>query len=203
MTYPPNTPPPKPANSAARSWGSSGQRQPLDTARRRGHGRNGPRPQWPFVGLRHDRAGCLRGLSQSLARTCTYTGRVLRLKQPLNRKTADSQMRGGAVMSIGPGPARSHRNRPHHRTAAQPGLNEYVIPTHADAPKSTSPSSTDMTRHQPAGQQGHRRTRRRQRRARHRQRRLPRHRAPHPPPPDHARRLPVTNGADVGDHHRL
>jgi xanthine dehydrogenase YagR molybdenum-binding subunit len=43
-------------------------------------------------------------------------------------------------------------------------------------------------RRQPARQQGHRRTTRRRRRPSHRQRRFPRHRAPHPPPPDHARR---------------
>src|SRR5215831_17596130 len=82
MTYLPDTPPPKPANSAARSWGSSGQRQPSDTARRRGHGRNGPLPRWLLVGLRHGRAGlpqpqdrrkpkCAAAPSWASARTCS------------------------------------------------------------------------------------------------------------------------------------
>jgi hypothetical protein len=76
MTYPPHTPPPQPAYPAARSRGSPGQRQPLDTARRRGHGSNGPPPRWLLAGLRHGRAA-------------------------LNRKTAETQLRGGAVTRIG------------------------------------------------------------------------------------------------------
>jgi xanthine dehydrogenase YagR molybdenum-binding subunit len=52
----------------------------------------------------------------------------------LNRKTAESQMRGGGVMGIGQ--ALLEASTTDRRTARllNPGLNEYLIPTHADAP---------------------------------------------------------------------
>jgi xanthine dehydrogenase YagR molybdenum-binding subunit len=52
----------------------------------------------------------------------------------LNRRTAESQMRGGGVMGIGQ--ALLEASTTDRRTARllNPGLNEYLIPTHADAP---------------------------------------------------------------------
>ncbi len=52
----------------------------------------------------------------------------------LNRKTAESQMRGRAVMGIGQ--ALLEASVVDRRTArlVNPGLNEYLVPTHADVP---------------------------------------------------------------------
>ena len=58
---------------------------------------------------------------------------MLRLRQPLNRKTAESQMRGGAVMGIGQALLEASAD-PRTARLLNPGLNEYLIPTHADAP---------------------------------------------------------------------
>src|SRR2546421_4864355 len=70
MTYLPNTPPPKPANSAARSWAhpASGSYQILQDVAATAetalyHG--------VFVGLRHGRAGLSQGAASVSARTCT------------------------------------------------------------------------------------------------------------------------------------
>lgn len=52
----------------------------------------------------------------------------------LNRKTAESQMRGGAVMGIGQALLEASATDPHTARLLNPGLNEYLIPTHADAP---------------------------------------------------------------------
>jgi xanthine dehydrogenase YagR molybdenum-binding subunit len=53
----------------------------------------------------------------------------------LNRKTAESQMRGGGVMGIGQ--ALLETSAVDRRTArlVNPGLNEYLIPSHADVPQ--------------------------------------------------------------------
>jgi xanthine dehydrogenase YagR molybdenum-binding subunit len=52
----------------------------------------------------------------------------------LNAKTAESQMRGGGVMGIGQALLEgSAIDRPSARLM-NPGLNEYLIPTHADVP---------------------------------------------------------------------
>jgi xanthine dehydrogenase YagR molybdenum-binding subunit len=53
----------------------------------------------------------------------------------LNRKTAESQMRGGGVMGIGQ--ALLETSAVDRRTARlmNPGLNEYLFPTHADVPQ--------------------------------------------------------------------
>ena len=52
----------------------------------------------------------------------------------LHRKTAESQMRGGAVMGIGQALLEASATDPRTARLLDPDLNEYVIPTHADAP---------------------------------------------------------------------
>lgn len=53
----------------------------------------------------------------------------------LNRKTAENQMRGGAVMGIGQALLEASATDQHTARLLNPGLNEYLIPTHADAPE--------------------------------------------------------------------
>jgi xanthine dehydrogenase YagR molybdenum-binding subunit len=52
----------------------------------------------------------------------------------LNRKTAANQMRGGAVMGIGQALLEASATDQHTARLLNPGLNEYLIATHADAP---------------------------------------------------------------------
>jgi xanthine dehydrogenase YagR molybdenum-binding subunit len=52
----------------------------------------------------------------------------------LNRKTAENQMRGGAVMGIGQALLEASATDPATARLLNPGLNEYLIATHADTP---------------------------------------------------------------------
>ena len=52
----------------------------------------------------------------------------------LNHKTAESQMRGGGMMGIGQALLEGSATDPNAARLLNPGLNEYLIPTHADAP---------------------------------------------------------------------
>jgi xanthine dehydrogenase YagR molybdenum-binding subunit len=52
----------------------------------------------------------------------------------LNRKTAESQMRGGGIMGIGQALLEATATDPHTARLLNSGLNEYLIATHADAP---------------------------------------------------------------------
>jgi len=52
----------------------------------------------------------------------------------LNRKTAESQMRGGGVMGIGQALLETSAVDRRHARLLNRGLNEYLIPTHADVP---------------------------------------------------------------------
>ena len=53
----------------------------------------------------------------------------------LNRKTAESQMRGGGVMGIGQALLETSAVDRRSARLLNPGLNEYLIPTHADVPE--------------------------------------------------------------------
>ena len=59
--------------------------------------------------------------------------------------TAESQMRGCAVMDIGEALLEASATDPRTARLLNPGLNKYLIPTRAESPRSTSPSSTNMT----------------------------------------------------------
>lgn len=52
----------------------------------------------------------------------------------LNHKTAENQMRGGGMMGIGQALLEGSATDPNTARLLNPGLNEYLIPTHADAP---------------------------------------------------------------------
>jgi xanthine dehydrogenase YagR molybdenum-binding subunit len=52
----------------------------------------------------------------------------------LNPKTAANQMRGGGIMGIGQALLEGSATDPATARLLNPGLNEYLIPTHADAP---------------------------------------------------------------------
>jgi xanthine dehydrogenase YagR molybdenum-binding subunit len=52
----------------------------------------------------------------------------------LNRKTAESQMRGGGVMGIGQALLEATATDRQTARLLNPGLNEYLVPTHADVP---------------------------------------------------------------------
>jgi xanthine dehydrogenase YagR molybdenum-binding subunit len=52
----------------------------------------------------------------------------------LNEKTAASQMRGGAVMGIGQALLEATTTDRETARILNPGLNEYLVPTHADVP---------------------------------------------------------------------
>lgn len=52
----------------------------------------------------------------------------------LNPKTAENQMRGGGIMGIGQALLEGSATDPATARLLNPGLNEYLIPTHADAP---------------------------------------------------------------------
>jgi xanthine dehydrogenase YagR molybdenum-binding subunit len=52
----------------------------------------------------------------------------------LNRKTAESQMRGGGVMGIGQALLEASVTDRETARLLNPGLNEYLVPTHADVP---------------------------------------------------------------------
>ena len=52
----------------------------------------------------------------------------------LNAKTAASQMRGGAVMGIGQALLEATTTDRETARILNPGLNEYLVPTHADVP---------------------------------------------------------------------
>jgi xanthine dehydrogenase YagR molybdenum-binding subunit len=53
----------------------------------------------------------------------------------LNRKTAESQMRGGGVMGIGQALLETSAVDRRSARLLNPGLNEYLIPSHADVPE--------------------------------------------------------------------
>src|SRR6185436_11568938 len=52
----------------------------------------------------------------------------------LNEKTAASQMRGGAVMGIGQALLEATTTDRETARILNPGLNEYLVPSHADVP---------------------------------------------------------------------
>jgi len=52
----------------------------------------------------------------------------------INRRTAESQMRGGGVMGIGQALLEASATDRHTARLLNPGLNEYLVPTHADVP---------------------------------------------------------------------
>jgi xanthine dehydrogenase YagR molybdenum-binding subunit len=51
----------------------------------------------------------------------------------LNPKTAENQMRGGGIMGIGQALLEGSATDPSTARLLNPGLNEYLIPTHAEA----------------------------------------------------------------------
>jgi xanthine dehydrogenase YagR molybdenum-binding subunit len=55
----------------------------------------------------------------------------------LNRKTAESQMRGGGIMGIGQALLEGSATDPTTARLLNPGLNEYLIPTHAQSSRQT------------------------------------------------------------------